>query len=370
MTTAARTAVATLVAVAAALPLQAATRRGSVAFHYGPALTAAQLAWFANFDVLITHDPLPRAQVDALHRSGTRLAIYEWSVAFYRTLVRRGSFEERMLANRAALLNEQPLRGGSGADDADAFYYDPATDAHTNERPRAIAARLKEIGYDGVFLDTVGFEHVHPSALAEFKRRHGDLAYDKAFSRFMRALRAELKLVITNQGYRLADDYLPFVDYDVSESQITAGNRMRPWNDPRDPWNSIDVLMRRVTLPAARRYPRVRFVHLNYASDAYTTPIVAIARLYGQDAFVAQSDVTSTAREHAYFVDLGKPRGAIVRRGNTAVREFANGMIAVNASDVPMTIEVRKAMVNVATGASVVGRVRIAPYSVAMLARP
>jgi len=333
MTLSARTAVATLVAVAAALPLHAAERRGSVAFHYGPALTAAQLAWFGRFDVLVTHDPLPPAQVAALHRSGTRLVIYQWAVAFYRSLVRRGSFEERMLARNTALLNSRPLRGHSGAADADAYYFDPATNEHAKERPRAIAARLKEIGYDGVFLDTVMFEHVHPDALAEYRRRHR-IPYDRAFSNFMRALRREVKVVITNQGYRAADEYLPYVDYDISESLIARDRALRPWNDPRDPWNSIDVLMRRVILPAARRHPRVRFVHLNYAGDEYTVPILAIARMFGQDAYVADPHVLS----NAYFVDLGKPLGAIRRTANTAVREFAHGTIVVNASPATLTI--------------------------------
>jgi hypothetical protein len=31
---------------------------------------------------VVTHDPLPRAQVEALHARGTKLLVYEWSVAF------------------------------------------------------------------------------------------------------------------------------------------------------------------------------------------------------------------------------------------------------------------------------------------------
>src|SRR3954452_10036101 len=52
-------------------------------FHYQTPLSAAQVTFFSRFDVLVTHDPLPRAQVDALHAHGTKLLVYEWSVAFY-----------------------------------------------------------------------------------------------------------------------------------------------------------------------------------------------------------------------------------------------------------------------------------------------
>jgi hypothetical protein len=48
-----------------ALSAHGAERRGAFAFHYGPPLTPRQLRWFSRFDVLVTHDPLPRAQVDA-----------------------------------------------------------------------------------------------------------------------------------------------------------------------------------------------------------------------------------------------------------------------------------------------------------------
>jgi hypothetical protein len=291
-------AAATLLALAVALPAVGRERRGAVAFHYGGSLSESQLAWLGRFDVLVTHDPLPPAQVDALHAHGARLVLYEWAVAFYRS---RASFPA------SALLNSRPLRGGLGSADADAFYYDPATRAHRIDRPRAIAEHLRAIGYDGVFLDTTTHESVHPEALAEFRRRHPDLDYDRAFAGFLRELRRELKpgVIITNQGYRDADDYLPFVDYDVTESLITrpaeGGYRERPWNDPKDPWNSIEPLMKRLIAPAMKRYPRVRFIHLNYTSDPKDVGrIVEIARRFGGDAFVAYPDVTAIESD-VYF---------------------------------------------------------------------
>src|SRR5438552_662155 len=128
------------VALCLAAPAYAAQRRGSVAFHYGGALTAAQLDWCGRFDVLVTHDPLPPAQVTALHQRGTRLVLYEWAVAFYASLAKPGSWQSSLLARRRGLLNIRPLRGGLGAAGADAFYYDPASREHAEERAAAITA--------------------------------------------------------------------------------------------------------------------------------------------------------------------------------------------------------------------------------------
>ncbi len=324
------------VALCLAAPAYAAQRRGSVAFHYGGALTASQLDWCGRFDVLVTHDPLPPAQVAALHQRGTRLALYEWAVAFHGSLAKPGTWQASLLTRGRGLLNERPLRGGLGADDADAFYYDPATREHTDERPAAIAARLRAIGYDGVFLDTTTAESVHPEALATFKERHAE-RYDAAFARFLRNLRRELDagtrgVIITNQGYRAAGDILPYVDVDVSESLITLHGAFRPWNDPHDLWNSIDYLMRHLIGPVRKRYPRVRFVHLNYVTNTKDAGrVIAIARLFDMDAFAALPAITPILIDD-YFRNFGRPRTPIHRETGTAWRRFEHGTVKIRTN--------------------------------------
>lgn len=264
-------------AIATAFLLVASAAEGRVAFHYATPLTPRQLAWYSRFEVLVTHDPLPATQVAALHAKGTKLVLYEWSVAFYGSLAT--PWQKRLLADRRGLLNTRPLRGGAGAADADAYYYDPASREHTEERAALLARKIRALGYDGVFLDTTTFENVHPQAQAEYRLRHPGLDYDAAFARFMQALRRELKVVITNQGYRAADALLPFVDYDVTESLITQ------------PVNGKYVIRPRLALfkSVRKKHPRVRFVHLNYV-DALTADavkrIVRIARQTGDDAYV------------------------------------------------------------------------------------
>ena len=109
----------------AAVPLAAQERRGAFAFHYGPPLTSTEMDWYRRFDVLVTHDCLPPEQVRELHRNGTKLFFYEWSVAFYGT--KANSWEKALItANSPALLNSKGLRGNAGSDLYDAFYFDPA----------------------------------------------------------------------------------------------------------------------------------------------------------------------------------------------------------------------------------------------------
>ena len=298
-----------VLAMTLVVPIHAAERRGAVAFYYGRDLTPAQLEFFGRFEVLVTHDPLPAEQVLALHARGTKLALYEWTVAFYRTLA--GPWQKQSLRARGTLLNAKPLRGGSGSSEADAFYYDPASRDHAAARARALIVKLRAAGYDGVFFDTTTEQSVHPVALAEYNRRHPDTPYDEAVARFLKRLRHELGsdgVIVTNQGFRAAEHYLPYADYDVTESMITWPREgryaFRAFNDPADPWNSIEVIMRELIVPAAKRYPRVRFVHLNYIDHpdpGHVREIVDIARRYGHEAFVALPDVTRIAVHDVYF---------------------------------------------------------------------
>ena len=315
----------------------AAVDRGGIAFHYATPLSPRELEWLSRFDVLVTHDPLPRAQVDELHRRGTKLVLYEWAVAFYDSLATPW---HRALPP-AALLNERPLRGHLGAKDADAFYFDPAS---LDGRAEEIARRLKTIGYDGVFLDITTAHSVHPTALKEFARRHPKRSYDAAFEQFLRALRASVDVIVTNQGYRAAERVLPYVDWDVSESLITHPRDgrfvFRSWNNPSDRWNSVGFLMRNLIAPVQRKFPRVRFALINYVDEPdprRIAEIVAIARLYDAEAVIATPNVAMMIESELLLLDLGKP-GPRVELAAGAYRFFERGVVAVNRGRKPMRL--------------------------------
>ncbi|HEX6178225.1 MAG TPA: hypothetical protein VF057_07690 [Thermoanaerobaculia bacterium] len=323
-----------------------ATDRGAFAFHYSPQLTDAQLAWYSRFDVLVTHDPLPRAQVERLRRAGTRLLVYEWAVAFYESRAR--SWEAAILGNAEVLLNAKPLTGGVGSASAAAWYFDPAAEWHERIRSAELAAYVRRIGYDGVFFDTTTFESVHPSARSEYTRRR-TARYDAEYSRFLARLRKEMPngIIFTNQGYRSAEDYLPYVDWDLTESLITrpAGGRfeLRPWNDRSDPWNSIRFLMENMIAPVMRRYPQVRFAHLNYITGpdrAATRVVSAVSEIFGANGYAA-TNVTADEIDPVYFLAPGTARSHVIDHGDGAGahRFFERGLIAVRFGNAEIAIE-------------------------------
>lgn len=355
-------------ALVASIPADAAASRGGIAFHYATPLSARELEFYSRFDVLVTHDPLPRAQVDALRARGTRLALYEWAVAYYDSL--RTPWHDRQ--PRAAFLNQRPLRGYLGSADADAYYYDPALPGHQSGRAEMLARRLRTLGYDGIFLDTTTSHSVHPEARAEYERRHPEVPYDQAFAGFLQALRAEgVSLIVTNQGYRAAEHVLPHVDWDVTESLITypRGGRFvfRPWNDPDDPWNSTQYLMRNLIAPMQEKYPGVRYAHINYIDEAEPSrvaEIVAIARLFDADAVVAGPGAVSTIESELLLLDLGA-----VTKERPSYRVYERGFIAYNPSERGLRVRNRETYEDAVTGRRISGTIVVPPRAARILRR-
>lgn len=355
-------------AVVAAIPVHAREARGGIAFHYATPLSAHELEWYSRFEILVTHDPLPRAQVDALHARGTRLALYEWAVAYYDSL--RTVWHDRQ--PRKTFLNERPLRGYLGSADADAYYYDPAAPEHQLGRAEMLGRRLRTLGYDGVFLDTTTSHSVHPEARAEYERRHPGIPYDQSFAGFLRNLRAQgVSVIITNQGYRAADQVLPHVDWDVTESLITypreGGFRLRPWNDPVDPWNSTKFLMQNLIAPVRSKYPAVRYAHINYldgTEPASVAEIVAITRLFDADAVVAVPGVAKMIHSELLLLDFGP-----MKNEGPSYRVFERGFIAYNPSARSLRIPNRHVYEDAVTGQRVTGTIVVAPRAARILRR-
>jgi hypothetical protein len=328
--------------------LHAQERRGAFALHYAPTLTAAELDWYSRFDVLITHDCLPLEQVRRLHEKGTRLFFYEWSVAFYVT--RADDWERSLIETRSpVLLNEDGLRGGVGSMETAAFYFDPVDKGGRTMRAELLEQRLRTCRYDGIFFDTTRFESVHPLARAEYERRHPDLAYDVAYSDFLRAVRQRLgkRLIFTNQGFQDAANFLPWADWDLSESLVTHPREghfvPRRWNDEADLWNSSRFILEHLAQPVTERYKRVRSAHLNYIDGADRNAIhlvVAAARLFEGEGYVVAPSVDQE-RDEIYFWDPGKPLGVRVdaNHGEVSYRLFEHGLIVINGGDLPYTID-------------------------------
>lgn len=367
----------------ATLPPGAAVKRGEFAFHYASRYTPEEIRWYGRFKVLVTGDFLPPDEVAQLHRAGCKLVAYEWTVAFYLPAWKKADAWERSVVRDHAgwLLNpDRPLFGSAGAADIPAYYYDPANAALRNWRVQHLLQAVSQHHYDGLFFDTTGFASVQNTAQETFKRRYPSSRYDEYVGQFLQTLKrtAPRIIVFTNQGYRNAADYLPYADYDLTESYMTstAGpaatvyvegkgltsvteTLFHPWNDPDHPWDSVahycQVL---INDPIRLHGYRSKICHLNYGQARYIRtggiaraagraypvyrPVLdrealyysfAAAALMGQSGFFQLP--AGIPADDIYFADLGAPLTAgykYITDSGVARRMFGNGLVVVNGS--------------------------------------
>lgn len=184
-----------------------------------------------------------------------------------------------------------------------------------------------------------------PELQREFSARHPGADYNREQASFLEALRTATgsdKILFLNQGYGHDELFLPHADFDLTESYFVGASagetHFRPWDDPADPWHSILAPMEQLVVPASRRFPSVKFVHLGYAAGPEERACRAIvynhaaAKLWDHGAYlVAESPVAE--QDKAYFSDLGRPLTATyaqVPGQGVAWREFEGGVVALN----------------------------------------
>jgi hypothetical protein len=321
--------------------------RGSVAFYYGAAFDTSAVEWYTRFAILVTGGFLGREESWMLMDRGCQLVAYEWSSAFYPddAVSADAAWQTEALNHTSTwLLNSEPVGGGAATPGRVAFWYDVADPELRAARAAHLAARVSASGYAGLFLDTLGSEHLPPDLAAAFAARHPGADYNQEQASFLGALRTALgpdQILFLNEGYRHDELFLPYADFDLTESLfvgVSAGEvYFRPWYDPADPWHSILTPLEQLVVPASGRFPHVRFVHLGYAAgtDVNTRAIrynYAAARLWNHRGYLV---APSPAAEHddVYFADLGRPLAATFSQDPTdgiAWREFEGGVVALN----------------------------------------
>jgi hypothetical protein len=336
-----------LLAVPAALHGRTAVP-GPVAFHYEAVFPAAAVEWYTRFEMLVTGAVLPPSQTNVLRRNRTRLIAYEWSSGFYPgDSVSASARWQAVVRNNASkwLISANPVGGAAAAPGRTALWYDFAEPGLVAARAGYLAELIGSAEYDGIFFDTPGSEQIPQQMLAAFKQRHPQADYDRCQGDFFGALKRKLgpgKTLFLNQGYRHADAMLPHADMDLTESYFAAveGNttRFRKWHDPAQPWESIRTPMEQLVMPAARKYPKVRFVHVNYAAGGASLAgraarySWAAAHLFGHDAYLIAPGSYASERDEIYFANPGRPRSAkYSEAGGVAWREFENGIVALNS---------------------------------------
>lgn len=334
---------ASLASSAAGASPNAPAAKPFVAFHYQASFDQRALKWYTRFEHLVTGAILGPATSTSLRRNGTRLIAYEWSSGFYAgdAVSAPLDWQERVIGKRADwLLTPKPVTGAAAENGRVAEWYDFANPEFRKVRAQFLAGRLVEAGYDGYFFDTVGIEQIPEPARKAFAERHPTADYNVCQGEFFRELRKAMpagKIIFLNQGFRHADALLPYADFDLSESYFTyiAGPRtvLRPWHDKAKPWEAIKTPLEQLILPAARKYPNVRFVHVNYAAAG--APLTSNAALYGyvggklfgHDAYLIVPGSPAEEVSGVYSTGLGRPKGELVERMDLVVREFEHAVI-------------------------------------------
>jgi len=330
-----------------AMPLARAAVPGSVAFHYAAVFDDAKVDWYTRFRFLVTGGVLARDQSRRLLDRGCGPIAYEWSSAFYPGdwTSAEPSWQSTVRNHPNWLLNSQPVGGGAAMPGRSAFWYDFGNSDLVVSRAAYLGERVRTSGYSGLFLDTLGFEYLPAEAQHAFMQRHPGIDYHNAQAGFLKKLRSHLGAgtLFLNQGYRHYEQFLPYADYDLTESYFTAAlvdrTRFQVFHDPASPWESIFTPMEKLVIPASRRFPRVRFVHLGYAAGSIEQTSRAIrynyaaAKLWNHDAYLVTADPRAE-QDEVYFAELGRPLTASYvheKSKNIAWREFEGGIVALNS---------------------------------------
>jgi hypothetical protein len=330
----------------------------SVAFNYAAKSPLADLQFFAEFGVVVTGAILSRDQLEVLRSRNAQLIVYQWSSAHYpgEGDIAERAWEHTLKMNAEAwLLSRDPVGGAAAAPGRTALWYDFGNSDLIAALTERIHSLVQNNGYQGVFLDTLGFYSVPAQLQQEFRKRHRESDYDRCQGSFLSKLRDALgttTIIFTNQGYRRAEFFLPHADFDLIENSSTIlksdGNTgFRPWLEKGAEWESIEVPMNQLIMPASRLYPRTRFVHINYVDGDQGTSQRAVdysyacAKLWNQLSFVAPPGVQRAIHSNVYLGSLGEPSTSSYeedKEAGVAWRRFQNGVVAINSSRKPYRI--------------------------------
>lgn len=346
--------------------------RPAVAFHYAALFSASEVRWYSRFELLVTGGILSPQQSAMLRQGGSRLIAYEWCSGFYAgDWVSAAEIWQKQV-KPDWLLTREPVTGAAAEGGKLAHWYDFANPNLIAARAAYLAGLLANSGYNGYFFDTPGFESLPPPAQEAFRASHPGLDYNRCLGDFFGALRRQLpagKLIFTNQGYRHADYFLPHADLDLTESYFTyikdGATKLRPWHDPEKPWESIRTPMVELVGKAEKKWPRVRFVHVNYAAGPSEEAALygyAAAKLFGHEAYLIVPSSTSAEQNPVYSTSLGRPLSANYEEDAAAGavwRRYENGVVALFSGSKPFLIPATKVTLRtpgrgyVVTGSSV-----------------
>jgi hypothetical protein len=373
-------------------PFIARARSTTVPFFYTRSLTDMGIQWFSNFETYVSGDVLPKNQVEAFQKAGTKLVMYEWATGFYLDNAPTQNPDERWEADiwhrhPEWLLNrDNPGPDHQSHDILHAYYYDMGYPDLRAYRAKRIVAKLRESGYSGVFYDCTGFQSVwetptHPLRTL-FQQRHPGMNYNEVCVDFYRQVMDSGAFNFLNQCSRFAEYAYPNSAYDLTESLMT---RSEVGAEAEVLVEGKGIVKRRETAYVSidhilsvcsginqnrKQYnPALQAIHLNYGysfleptgkiEESMHLPIFretvdrqaiyygqVCAKLAGQEQYFwcfapEGEDPVRFHQDPIYFVDLGKPMSdSHEMMGEAYVRFFENGFVVANQTAQPMHLSV------------------------------
>jgi len=292
----------------------------------------------------ITHCPTSREFLGAARRRGIRAFPY---MTFYQAPLFATYYEFRLAAHPHWILVDKhgqwTRTGFWESEDAKNMYCTcPNVKGYTDALLAHVEALMRR-GAGGIFLD-----NVHPNETCygpRFgKHRHLFKSQRKAFADLLRRTKAIIRkydpdgalLVNSASPATLPKEFWPWVDADMSESFICTWVAEKRWGNWHTDWNGIDK-----KIPPGKQVCALSYVgHTTnpVKDDLYFT--YASARLMN---FIWNGGGTGHVGENAdlavlYAIKLGQPTAAEATAAGVHYRRFANGIVAVNPTDVTQSI--------------------------------
>ncbi len=181
-------------------------------------------------------DITPQRTIVYLKNKGVkRIFCYDWMPAVYYYLDGGNyPFVEWVYDNRySATLNPDgpfPHTESEGYTFAREYYLDFLNEDVVNRKVDFITNLVIENGYNGIFFDWASgvfiLEPEYSTIKSYFDEKHPHNSYLESVGYFYQALKEKCKnidiQIITNQGYRNAENVLPYTTYDMAESYIVG----------------------------------------------------------------------------------------------------------------------------------------------------
>lgn len=348
---------------------------------YATFVKSDSFVWASKFKIVeigASDTEAPQKIIAELKKKGVRPVFYDWAPAgyYHKEEDINNTFIRWVYKNRTSVsLNPNgpfPMCAAENGTCKD-YYFDFGNEKVVFKKADFINRFAQENGYGGVFFDWASGTFINEPEYKEmkgnFSKRHPKSSYIRSIGNFYRLMKDKNITIITNQGFRNAENVLPFTDYDMTESYGTGTaytgktlyvKGIGRTEVPQTVYFPVSEDYRKGSLKDTIYYLNYlrdlrekykngslkNFIYMNYAAPIFvpcgndtfraTEPKNAIFYNYALAKlcnFVCYTEVPfdhALERDNVYFYDLGKPLGKSYQKINGGyVRYYENGFVVL-----------------------------------------